>query len=58
MKKSDLFLFRDDVDRVIRERKSLGEFNADAKYMMFLLQNMRTLIDHAIDKYPKGEKKV
>lgn len=56
MNKKQLQDFRKEVDRVYEQRKALGEFDANSKYMMFLLGNMRSLIDHAISTYPKGQK--
>lgn len=55
MNKKQLIEFRDEVDKVYRERKALGEFDANSKYMMFLLGNFKHLINHAIATYPKGQ---
>jgi hypothetical protein len=57
MNKKELQEFRLEVEKVILERKALGEFDANSRYMMFLLGNMRALIDHAISQYPKPMKK-
>lgn len=56
MNKKELLKFREAVEDVIAERKALGDYNADSKYMVFLLGNMRTLIDHALTQMPKKEK--
>ena len=58
MNKKQLVEFRGEVEKVIAQREALGEFDANSKYMMFLLKNMKTLIDHAISTYPKGQKKL
>lgn len=55
MNKKQLVEFRDEVDKVYRERKALGEFDANSKYMVFLLGNFKHLINHAIATYPKGQ---
>lgn len=52
MNKKQLLEFRGEVEKVIEERKALGDFDANSKYMVFLLGNMRSLIDHAISTYP------
>jgi hypothetical protein len=57
MNKKELIAFKAEVEKVISERKSLGDFDANSKYMIFLLGNMRSLIDHAISQYPKQGKK-
>ena len=56
MNKKQLIEFRNEVEKVIAERKALGDFDANSKYMQFLLGNMKALIQHAIDKYPKPQK--
>lgn len=58
MNKKQLMSFRTDVEEVLAERKALGDFDANSKYMVFLLGNMRNLIDHAISQYPKPDKKL
>jgi hypothetical protein len=58
MNKKQLIEFRGEVDKVIEERKALGDFDANSKYMVFLLGNMRALIDHAISQQPKPEKRI
>jgi hypothetical protein len=57
MNKKQLVEFRGEVEKVIAERKALGDFDANSKYIMFLLANMRSLIDHAISQYPKPVRK-
>jgi len=57
MNKKQLIEFKAEVEKVIAERKVLGDFDANSKYMIFLLGNMKSLIDHAISQYPKGQKK-
>ncbi len=52
MNRKQLIAFRGEVEKVIAERKALGDFDANSKYMIFLLANMRSLIDHAINTYP------
>lgn len=56
MNKKQLLEFRGEVEKVIEERKALGDFDANSKYMVFLLGNMRALIDHALTQIPKKEK--
>jgi len=50
MNKAQLKALRVDIEAVIQEREHLGEYNADSKYMMLLLKNMRLLIDHTLAK--------
>ena len=57
MNKKQLIEFRAEVEKVLSERKALGDFDANSRYMVFLLGNMRSLIDHAISQMPKPEKK-
>lgn len=57
MNKKQLMAFRSDVEEVLAERQALGNFDANSKYMVFLLGNMRNLIDHAISQCPKSEKR-
>lgn len=57
MNKRELTAFKGEVEKVLAERKALGDFDANSKYMVFLLGNMRSLIDHAISQYSKPEKK-
>lgn len=57
MNKKQLLEFKAEVEMVLDQRKALGEFDANSKHMIFLLGNMRALIDHAISQYPKPEKK-
>jgi len=53
MNKKQLQEFKNDLESVIVSREALGEYNADSKYMLYLLKNMRSLVQHAIDTYPK-----
>jgi len=55
--KKELIAFKGDVEKVLAERRSVGDFDVHAKYMVFLLANMSHLIDHAISQYPKPVKK-
>ena len=57
MNKKQLQEFKNDLESVIVSREALGEYNADSKYMLYLLKNMRSLVQHAIDTYPKIPKK-
>ena len=57
MNKKQLNEFKSEVEKVIAQREALGDFDANSKYMVFLLKNMRSLIQHSIDTYPKGQKK-
>lgn len=57
MKKKELQEFKAEVEKVLAERKALGDFDANSKYMVFLLGNMSHLIDHAISQYPKPNKR-
>lgn len=56
MNKKQLQEFKNDLESVIVSREALGEYNADSKYMLYLLKNMRSLVQHAIDSYPKKPK--
>ena len=56
MNRKELFLMRAEVEMALLEREALGEFDANAKHMILLLRNMRSLIEHAIDQ-TKVEKK-
>jgi len=57
MNKKQLQEFKNDLEDVIVSREALGEYNADSKYMLYILKNMRSLVQHAIDSYPKAPKK-
>ncbi len=57
MNKKELVAFKAEVSKALAERKAVGDFDANAKYMRFLLANMEHLIDHAISQYPKPVKK-
>ncbi len=56
MNKQQLLILKEGVESAISERRSVGEYNADSKHMLFLLSNMLALIDHAISQ-AKPEKK-
>jgi len=56
MNKKQLQEFKNDLESVIVSREALGEYNADSKYMLYILKNMRSLVQHAIDSYPKKPK--
>jgi len=56
MNKKQLQEFKNDLEDVIVSREALGEYNADSKYMLYILKNMRSLVQHAIDSYPKKPK--
>lgn len=58
MNKKQLNEFKAEVEKVIAQRDALGDFDANSKYMVFLLKNMRSLIQHSIDTYPKGQNAV
>ncbi len=57
MNKKQLIEFRKEVEEVLAERVALGDFDANSRYMVFLLGNMRALINHALTQLPKPEKK-
>jgi hypothetical protein len=57
MNKKQLVEFRQEVEKVLADRRALGDFDANSKHMIFLLGNMRALIDHAISQFPKPERK-
>jgi len=50
MNKKELVRLQAETDEALRERQSLGEFDANAKHMILLLRNMRALIEHAISQ--------
>jgi len=50
MNKKELVRLHAEVDEALRERRALGEYNADSKHMLLLLGNMRELIAHAISQ--------
>jgi hypothetical protein len=53
MKKHELEEFRFEIEQVINERKHLGEYDANAKHMNWLLEQLAKLTDHALSQYPK-----
>lgn len=55
MNKKQLIEFKGEVEKVISQREALGESNVNDKYMMFLLKNMRNMVEHSISTYPKGQ---
>jgi hypothetical protein len=55
MKKKELIEFRAEMEKVIIAREALGEFDANSKYMIFMLHNMRAMVQHMIDTYPKAK---
>lgn len=53
MKKQELQEFRQEIEEVIEYRKSIGEYDANAAHMNWLLDRLAKLTDHALDQYPK-----
>jgi hypothetical protein len=56
MNKKQLLTLREDIYLALHERKRLGEFDANSKTMIALLDGMLALVDHAIAKLPKEKK--
>jgi hypothetical protein len=54
MNKKQLQAFKGEVEQVISQREALGDFDANSRYMVFLLKNMRSLVEHAIQTYPSA----
>ena len=58
MNLKQLIEFREVIEEARLERQHLGEYDANSKYLNFLLDNMAKLVDHAIDEAPKPGRKV
>jgi len=57
MKKHELQEFRAEIEAVIQERRALGEYDANAKHMNWLLDQLAKIVDHSISQYPRVQKK-
>ena len=53
MDKKQLMKFREEIEIALAERKALGDYDANSKYINFLLQLMADLTDHSISQYQK-----
>jgi hypothetical protein len=53
MKKQELQEFRQEIEDAIQYRNALGEYDANAKHMNWLLYKLAQLTDHALEQYPK-----
>jgi hypothetical protein len=58
MKRKDLIELYHSISDTHLERKKLGEFDANSKHMMVLLEGMLTLTEHAIEMTPPEAKRV
>jgi len=56
MKRKDLIELYHQIEETHLERKRLGEFDANSKHMMVLLDGMLQLTSHAIDQCSLGAK--
>jgi hypothetical protein len=54
MKLHQLQEFRQEIEDVIQERNALGEYDANAKHMNWLLDQLAKVVDHAISQYPRA----
>ncbi|HEY6019291.1 MAG TPA: hypothetical protein VIY48_05120 [Candidatus Paceibacterota bacterium] len=60
MKRKDLIELYHQIEETHLERKRLGEFDANSKHMMAILDGLLTLTQHAIESLPpegRGKKK-
>jgi hypothetical protein len=51
MNLKQLIEFREVIEEARLERKHLGEYDANSKYLNFLLDNMAKLVDHELSKF-------
>lgn len=56
MKKSELIETYHEIEETIIARTRLGEYNADAKTILQLLNGTLTLLEHAIENFPEKKK--
>ena len=54
MNKNELLQFRQEIEQAIQERRALGEYDANAKHMNWLLDQLAKVVDHAISQYPRA----
>jgi hypothetical protein len=54
MNKNELQQFRAEIQEVIEDRRRLGEYDGNAKYMNWLLDQLAKIIDHALETYPRA----
>ena len=57
MNKNELLQFRQEIEAIIQERRALGEYDANAKHMNWLLDQLAKIVDHSISQYPRVQKK-
>ena len=57
MNKNELLQFRQEIEQAIQERRALGEYDANAKHMNWMLDQLAKIVDHAITQYPRVQKK-
>jgi len=57
MNRKHLLALRSDIEAAIAERRALGEYNADSKHMLFLLNCLRELTNDAIAQKTPEQKK-
>lgn len=57
LNKNQLQTLKESIQEAILERRTLGEYNADSKHMLFLLTGLLETVEHAISQLPKTEKK-
>lgn len=56
MTRKELTDFFYDVQDAAAERRALGEFDANSRYIILLLEGMEALIAHSLDQLPKDAK--
>lgn len=57
MKRSELVELHLDIETMAEERARLGEFSADSKAIILLLNTVQALLEHAIESVPESKKK-
>lgn len=57
MKQNELIDLFNSIEETLEERRRLGEFDANSKYVIFLLDNMKEVVAHAIDEKREQIKK-
>ena len=56
MKRSELVELHLDIETMAEERARLGEFSADSKAIILLLNTVQGLLEHAIENMPEKKK--
>ena len=53
MNKTELQQFRAEIEEIRQQRRALGEFDAHAGHLNWLLDQIAKIVDHALESYPK-----